>query len=1059
MSNHDGFDFSVDNVRVSNANPPAGQRFRINSSVRVVVIVPNRSPPTTVRYFRSTDSRITPSDVQVGEVHEISGRTIGYTSSSSTITTAPSVPGTYYYGACVDAKRGEIRRSNNCTEGARVTVSADESEEADDSRAGAVPVSPGASRSGELTANDVDYFRVAVDRDSNLLVYTTGSTDTFGRLENDGARVLDSDDDGGSGRNFRIELPVPAGTYYVRVTGANTGRYTLHVRAFPLDDHGDTRTSASTHIVNPRPHSDMTTAGELTSGDTDYIAVTVDAAGTLLVYTSGGTDTVGRLEDGNGTVLAGDDNGGAGSNFRIEHHVGAGTYFVRVTGAGGRASGPYTVHVRHSAPVPRDDHGGGRGTATGISVNSCRSGELTAGDRDYFGFTVPAHGELAVYTNGPSDTVGRLDGSSTNELAADDNAGAGSNFRIERRVTPGSYYVLVTGAGGTSAGPYSLCVDFTEMEPEPEPEPPLQGADGDVRVNITWDADVDLDLHVTDPCGNVLGYAPGHPPRTRTCRGLVGEWDYDDTGHGVRVDDPNAENIVWTDGAPEGRYSVAVNYFNGSVSASYTVRVFYGSEERTYTGRLTPSDQDMWRHVTDFRFSGSSSMGQAAELSRFEAGSRALSRAARSVGVSAVEAMSRRGEAPGGSSLTLGGHRVPLGKGAASRSASMFESATAFDGSSHGAAEAFEGTGLPRSERSWTLREFLRDSRFDFSLGEEMRLWGEAHGTEAGGGESRFLGLERSFGHRLAAGAAFSDTTSEGRFGLAISESLTASLASAYQYLRFSPGASTEVWSLAGTGRGALSLTDDVGTAATDLSMRMLAFGSRHGFPPLVAGFAPTVSADGYRVRLESEGTAGLRALAGEASRLRTGVLFERAPDGGGWTPRLGFGMRHDDDERGVATRAEVAAGVGYVRDRLRVDAMGHLWSTRSGAVGSAGSRPQRQDAGARLVVRYDAAPHGRGLAASVDALAGLVPDASGWATGDVGTGGSLHVRLQASYGLASGLRRWTPYAEMQFGDTEHRLREGLRHEFGAVRLDLFGEHRLGAMSGHGIHLGLNARF
>ena len=688
-------------------------------------------------------------------------------------------------------------------------------------------------------------------------------------------------------------------------------------------------------------------------------------------------------------------------------------------------------------------------------MNSCRSGELTVGDRDYFGFFVPAHGDLVVYTNGPSDTVGRLVDSST-DLATDDNAGTDRNFRIERRVTPGGYYVQVTGAGGTSAGPYSLCVDFTEVEPEPEP--PLQGADGDVRVNITWDADVDLDLHVTDPCGNILGYAPGRP-RTRTCQGLVGEWDYDDRGHGIRTDDPNAENIVWTNGAPQGGYSVAVNYFSGSVSASYTVRVFYGSEERTYTGSLNPSDKGMRRHVTDFQFTGSSSTGRNAGTSRSEAGSRALSRTARSVGVSAVEAMSRRGEAPGGSSLTLGGHPVPLGKGAVSRSASMFESATAFDGASHGGAEAFGGTGLSRSERSWTLRELLRNSRFDFALGEEMRLWGEAHGTEAGGGESRFLGLERSFGHRLVAGAAFSDTTSEDRFGLAISESLKASLGSAYQYLRFSPGASTEVWSLAGTGRGGLSLTDDAGTVATDLSMRMLAFGSRHGFSPLVAGFAPTVSADGYRVRLESEGTAGLRALAGEASRLRTGVLFERASDGDGWTPRFGFGMRHDDDERGVATRTEVTAGFGYVRDRLRVDGMGHLWSTRSGAEGSAGSGSQRQDAGARLVVRYDAAPHERGLAVSVDALAGLVPDAPVWATDDEGTDGSLQVRLQASYGLASGLRPWTPYAEMQFGDDERRLREGLRYEFGAVRLDLFGEHRLGATPGHGVHLGLNARF
>ena len=391
---------------------------------------------------------------------------------------------------------------------------------------------------------------------------------------------------------------------------------------------------------------------------------------------------------------------------------------------------------------------------------------------------------------------------------------------------------------------------------------------------------------------------------------------------------------------------------------------------------------------------------------------------------------------------------------------STSESTGPFDGPSWARAADSDWTGLARSERSGTLREFLHGSRFDFAVGEDMRLWGESHGTESGGGESHFLGLERSFGQGLVAGAAFSDTSSEGSFGLARSESLNASLASAYQYLRFSPGTSTEVWSLVGTGRGDLSLIDDISTVATDLSMGMLAFGSRHGFSSLhVGGFTPTVSADGYLVRLGAEGTAGLRPLVGEASRLRTGVLFERPPDGDGWTPRIGFGMRHADDERGVATRTEVRAGFRYARDRLRVEGMGHLWPTRSGEASSAGSGLRPQDMGARLTARYLAAPGGRGFGASVDALAGLVPDAPVWKTDDEGVGSSSGVRLGASYGFASGLGRWTPYGEMQLGADERRLREGVRHEIGVMRLELYGEHRLGATSEHAVHLDLNARF
>ena len=317
----------------------------------------------------------------------------------------------------------------------------------------------------------------------------------------------------------------------------------------------------------------------------------------------------------------------------------------------------------------------------------------------------------------------------------------------------------------------------------------------------------------------------------------MGEWDYDDKGHGFRDDNPNAENIAWADGAPPGRYSVAVNYFDGAVPAAYTVRIFYGTQlTETHNGQLDRTDRRTRRHVTDFEFAGSSS-GQGAEPSRFGAGSRALSRAARSLGVTAVEAISKRGQAPDGSSLTLAGHPVSFGSGA-DTSATPHDALTLT-----GAAPVWSP--LERSERSGTWREFLHGSRFDVALGEETRVWGEANGG-GGGNESRFLGFERSLGQGFAAGLAFSDTANEGSFGLAQSESLKASLTSAYRYLHFSPGNSTELWSLMGTGQGVLSLNDEIGTIATDLSMEMLAFGSSQGLGSIAAG----LRADGVGGRL-----------------------------------------------------------------------------------------------------------------------------------------------------------------------------------------------------------------
>ena len=812
------------------------------------------------------------------------------------------------------------------------------------------------------------------------------------------------------------------------------------------DDHGDSRGSA-THVAPGSSRS-----GELTAGDRDWFRVTVDQAGSLEVYTTGSTDTVGSLQNAGGTELANNDDAGEGRNFRIERTVSAGAYYVQVRGFSRSTTGRYTLHVRFNASSPGDggdgggdDHGDTRADATSIAVDTnfsievTTNGALTAGDTDYFRVTVDRAGTLLVYTSGSTDTTGRLEDATGTRLAYNEDGGAGGNFRIEHSVSAGTYYVRVIGRYASStAGPYTLHVRFTADQ--------LVGASGDVRVNLTWHADVDLDLFVTNPCDQILGYQEGS---TNTCQGYVGEWDYDDVGNGVQQDNPNGENIVWTDGGPQGRYAVHVNYFFGSAPADYTVRIFYGSQERTYNGRLDPTnDYRMRRHVADFQHSGSSSSQSAGE-SRFEAGSQALSRAARSLGVSAVAAMSSRGQAQDGSSLALAGHPVSIGNGAAS-------SAAPLDDLTFAKADP-DWTGLERPERSGSWSEFLHGSRFDVAVGEEVRVWGEAHGTE-GSNESRFLGFERSLNRGLVAGVAFSDTANEGNFGLAETESLQASLASAYQYLHFSPGASTELWSLMGTGQGELSLTDDIGTVATDLSMQMFAFGSSHGLAPLVAGFVPTVSADGFLVHLESEGRAGLRPLAGEASRLRTGVLFERPPEGDGWTPKIGFGVRHEDDERGVATRTEVMAGFGYVRGRLRVEGMTYYRPTGSEAAESAGAGLRNQGSGARLTAQYHAAPDGRGLVVSVDALAGSVPDTPVWES-DKEADGDSSARLQAGYGFASGLGRWMPYGELQLDGDEQHLREGVRHDIGAVSLDLFGEHRLGATSEHGIHIGLTAGF
>ena len=113
-------DLVVDTPSSSLSTPMTGQSLMLNVTVR------NRgdgsSGPTTLRYFRSTDSTITSGDTEVGTDH-VAGLDAPGGSAESILTYAPSTPGAYYYGACVDSVSRESDTTNNCSAVVAATVS------------------------------------------------------------------------------------------------------------------------------------------------------------------------------------------------------------------------------------------------------------------------------------------------------------------------------------------------------------------------------------------------------------------------------------------------------------------------------------------------------------------------------------------------------------------------------------------------------------------------------------------------------------------------------------------------------------------------------------------------------------------------------------------------------------------------------------------------------------------------------------------------------------------------------------------------------------------------
>ena len=169
-----------------------------------------------------------------------------------------------------------------------------------------------------------------------------------------------------------VDGTVTRGSVTGRVSGSGGG---------VTGDHGDDRATATGVEVG----SD--TEGVLESGDVDYFRVVIDAAGTLEAYTSSGIDTRGWLEDADGAEVGTNDDGGAGTNFRISEDVSPGTYYVRVEGYSSRVTGDYTLHVRFAESSadtsPRFPAGSGPGNQTyavGAAISALTLPSASGGD-------------------------------------------------------------------------------------------------------------------------------------------------------------------------------------------------------------------------------------------------------------------------------------------------------------------------------------------------------------------------------------------------------------------------------------------------------------------------------------------------------------------------------------------------------------------------------------------------------------------------------------------------------------------------------------------------------
>ena len=272
-------DLKVGTPTVDDMTPETGATITLSATVSNAG--DGRSAAATLRYYRSTDATITTSDTQVGTDSVGALAALGSSKESISLA-APSTPGPYYYGACVDAVTGESDTTNNCSASVTVTVTApklsveDASAEEDDGPLHfPVTLEPVSGRTVTVRFATSDATATA----GSDYISTTGTL-TF--AAGTGTQTItvsvtdDSQDEQDESLTVTLTSPSNATLQDATATGV------IHDDDDDDDDHGDSQETATTVVPATVTTAQEPISGHLeTDGDIDYFRVVADSGETV----------------------------------------------------------------------------------------------------------------------------------------------------------------------------------------------------------------------------------------------------------------------------------------------------------------------------------------------------------------------------------------------------------------------------------------------------------------------------------------------------------------------------------------------------------------------------------------------------------------------------------------------------------------------------------------------------------------------------------------------------------------------------------------------------------
>ena len=229
----------------------------------------------------------------------------------------------------------------------------------------ATPISPDSMTPARIGPQGGDsganYFKLELNRPTDIWVMAVGRVDTFGQLiDADNDSVLVQNDDSefpDNERGFMLRRRLEARTYYIKVRGYlddDTGPYTLFVR---------TATEPGSTSATARPMSlRIPETGRISSpGNTDYFSLTLEEEtyiyGYALAFGGDPLPLTPTIFDSSNTAVddlyvipheVWADNGIRKASFSVWGKLDAGTYYIKIAPSSGD-TGRYLLQIRVSA--------------------------------------------------------------------------------------------------------------------------------------------------------------------------------------------------------------------------------------------------------------------------------------------------------------------------------------------------------------------------------------------------------------------------------------------------------------------------------------------------------------------------------------------------------------------------------------------------------------------------------------------------------------------------------------------------------------------------------------